>query len=49
MTGESGGRLATLADYLINVPSSDTGRIQESHIVIIHAIAEQVEYELFGH
>ena len=49
MTGESGGRLATLADYSINVPSSDTGRIQESHIVIIHAIAEQVEYELFGH
>lgn len=49
MTGQSGGRLASLADYLINVPSSDTGRIQESHIVIIHAIAEQVEYELFGH
>ena len=28
MTGRSGGKLAKLADYLINVPSDDTGRIQ---------------------
>jgi D-sedoheptulose 7-phosphate isomerase len=48
MTGESGGRLRDHADYLINVPSSDTGRIQESHIVFIHAISEHVEYALFG-
>ncbi|MCX2715903.1 D-sedoheptulose 7-phosphate isomerase [Mycolicibacterium sp. J2] len=48
MTGESGGKLADLADYLINVPSSDTGRIQESHIVFIHAISEHVEYKLFA-
>lgn len=48
MTGESGGKLASLADFLINVPSSDTGRIQESHIVFIHAISEHVEYELFA-
>ena len=48
LTGETGGRLAESADYLINVPSSDTGRIQESHIVFIHAISEHVEYELFG-
>ena len=48
MTGESGGMLAEFADFLINVPSSDTGRIQESHIVIIHAISEHVEYALFG-
>lgn len=48
MTGESGGRLAAFSDFLINVPSADTGRIQESHIVFIHAIAEQVEYELFA-
>ncbi len=48
MTGESGGRLAHLADFLINVPSCDTGRIQESHIVFIHAISEYVEYALFA-
>lgn len=48
MTGESGGKLAGLADFLINVPSSDTGRIQESHIVFIHAISEHVEHALFA-
>jgi D-sedoheptulose 7-phosphate isomerase len=48
MTGESGGRLAEFADHLINVPSSDTGRIQESHIVFIHAISEHVEHTLFA-
>lgn len=48
MTGQSGGNLAEFADYLINVPSSDTGRIQESHIVLIHAISEHVEYALFA-
>jgi D-sedoheptulose 7-phosphate isomerase len=48
MTGESGGKLAKLADFLINVPSSDTGRIQESHIVFIHAISEHVEHALFA-
>ena len=48
MTGESGGKLAEFADFLINVPSSDTGRIQESHIVFIHAISEHVEHTLFA-
>jgi D-sedoheptulose 7-phosphate isomerase len=48
MTGESGGKLAEFADFLINVPSDDTGRIQESHIVFIHAISEHVEHALFA-
>ena len=48
MTGESGGKLVELADFWIKVPSSDTGRIQESHIVFIHAISEHVEYALFA-
>lgn len=48
LTGASGGKLAGLADYLLNVPSNDTGRIQESHIVFIHAISEYVEAALFG-
>ena len=48
MTGQSGGKLAEFADFLLNVPSSDTGRIQESHIVFIHAISEHVESALFA-
>ena len=48
MTGESGGELKSLADFLLNVPSDDTGRIQESHIVFIHAISEHVEHSLFS-
>ncbi len=48
MTGETGGKLAEFADFLINVPSNDTGRIQESHIVFIHAISEHVEHALFA-
>lgn len=48
MTGASGGALAEHADYLLNVPSVDTGRIQESHIVFIHAISEHIEHALFA-
>ncbi|MBN9015234.1 MAG: SIS domain-containing protein [Microbacterium sp.] len=47
-TGESGGRLADLADILLNVPSDDTGRIQESHVAFLHAISEHVEHKMFG-
>lgn len=48
MTGESGGKLAELSDILVNVPSTDTPRIQECHILIGHLICEIVEIELFG-
>ncbi len=43
LTGKSGGKLIDLADITINVPSSDTPRIQESHILILHIIAQLVE------
>lgn len=49
LTGASGGRLKDDADLLVNVPSDDTGRIQESHVVFVHAISEHVEWALFGH
>lgn len=49
MTGESGGKMKSLSDYLINVPSTDTPRIQEAHITIGHIICEIVERELFSH
>lgn len=47
-TGAGGGRLAAEADTLLRVPSDDTGRIQEAHIVFVHAISEQVEFGLFA-
>lgn len=48
MTGAHGGLLVDRADIALRVPSDDTGRVQESHIVFIHAISEQVEHELFA-
>jgi len=47
LTGETGGKMASLCDFLINVPSTDTPRIQESHITIGHIICEMVESTLF--
>jgi D-sedoheptulose 7-phosphate isomerase len=42
-TGASGGKLKSLSDILFNVPSSDTPRIQESHILLGHIICQLVE------
>lgn len=47
LTGQQGGAMKDHADYLINVPSTDTPRIQESHIMIGHIICEIVEATLF--
>jgi len=47
LIGESGGKLASLSDFIIKVPSSDTPRIQEAHILIGHIICEIVERNLF--
>jgi D-sedoheptulose 7-phosphate isomerase len=46
-TGESGGKMKSLSDYLFNVPSIDTPRIQESHILLGHIVCELVEKEYF--
>lgn len=42
-TGSSGGKLKKNADFLINIPSDDTPRIQEAHITIGHIICQFVE------
>jgi len=47
-TGEKGGKMKEISDYLINVPSNDTPRIQESHILVGHIICELVESNIFG-
>ena len=47
-TGFTGGMMKEISDYLLNVPSTDTPRIQESHILLGHIICELVEEKLFG-
>lgn len=47
MTGETGGKMAMLCDVLLNVPSTCTPRIQESHIMIGHIICEIIESTIF--
>jgi len=46
-TGQGGGRLREFARYLIAVPSSDTPRIQECHMLLGHTLCEIVEAALF--
>lgn len=48
LVGRDGGEMARIADYAIIVPSNDTPRIQESHILIGHMICDIIEKELFG-
>ncbi len=47
LTGSSGGEMKDSCDILINIPSNDTPRIQESHITIGHIICEIVESSIF--
>ena len=47
MTGATGGKMKEASDLLLNVPSTDTPRIQESHIMIGHIICELVESAIF--
>ena len=47
LTGEFGGRMKEFSDYMLTIPSSDTPRIQESHIMLGHIICELVEKSLF--
>jgi D-sedoheptulose 7-phosphate isomerase len=46
-TGAGGGALKERSDYLVNVPSSNTPRIQEAHMLIGHIICQLVEEEYF--
>ena len=47
LTGLSGGKMAGLCDHCIKVPSNETPRIQEAHILIGHILCCIVEEELF--
>lgn len=47
LTGETGGKMAAYCDFLINIPSTDTPRIQECHITVGHIICQLVEEKFF--
>lgn len=46
-TGETGGKMKELSDILINVPSKNTPRIQEVHMLLGHIICQLVEEQYF--
>ena len=46
ITGKGGGKLKEISDYLVEIPSKDTQRIQELSMLIQHSIAEAVEDEI---
>jgi D-sedoheptulose 7-phosphate isomerase len=47
-TGQGGGRMAGLADHLFAVPSADTARIQEAHILAGHMLCDWIELDAIG-
>jgi D-sedoheptulose 7-phosphate isomerase len=48
MTGEGGGKMKVLCDYLIDIPSRNTPRIQEGHMLLGHIICQLVESKYFA-
>jgi len=48
LTGENGGQMKELCDYCICIPSSETPRVQEAHILVGHIICSVAEEGLFG-
>lgn len=47
MTGETGGKMKEVSKFLLNIPSKDTPRIQECHILLGHILCEIVEANVF--
>lgn len=47
MTGETGGKMKEVSNFLINIPSKDTPRIQECHILLGHILCQLVEENVF--
>ncbi len=46
--GASGGKLKSIVDLAITIPSSNVQRIQEGHITVAHIVCELVEDKLYG-
>ena len=47
-TGLTGGAMKPLSDYLINIPSTDTPRIQEAQMLLGHIVCQLVEEKYFA-
>ena len=47
MTGESGGKLASIADITVKVPATETYKIQEYHLPVYHAVCAEAERIIF--
>lgn len=47
MTGASGGKIATIADVCLRMPSDDTPRIQEAHTLLGHMLCDLLEQRMF--
>jgi D-sedoheptulose 7-phosphate isomerase len=48
LTGKSGGALVTECDQTIRIPETDTARIQEMHLIVLHLICQYIEEQLFS-
>ncbi|HEX9080129.1 MAG TPA: phosphoheptose isomerase, partial [Desulfuromonadaceae bacterium] len=48
LLGKDGGSIKAVCDLPLIVPSTDTPRIQEGHIAVIHIVCDLVERALFG-
>ncbi len=46
LTGRGGGKLSSLPDYLLDVPSESVPRIQEAHLFVLHLWAQMIEKDL---
>ena len=47
-TGNEGGEMNNICDIIIKVPSNDTPRVQEAHILIGHILCQLIEEEIFS-
>jgi D-sedoheptulose 7-phosphate isomerase len=47
LTGPNGGAMAEAADLVVRAPGENTGRVQERHIVLYHALCTLIEADLF--
>jgi D-sedoheptulose 7-phosphate isomerase len=48
LTGAGGGRAGAVAEHALRVPSESTARVQEMHIIVIHAVSELVDAHAAG-
>lgn len=46
LTGKGGGKLRSLPDFLLDIPSTSTPRVQEAHLIILHLLAQEIERKL---